>query len=86
MNLTVDGLKSITEIKIILPKNAGEAEVFTAAVDMSGITEDEIGWDVEELEAAVAKLCAEAGIKTTAIDVGWDNRGPTFATVTACRG
>ena len=79
-------MKSINEITITLPKNAATAEVFTVSVDMAGITADSIGWDAGELEAAVAKLCAEAGIETAAIDVGWDNRGPTFATVTVYRG
>ena len=79
-------MKTINEIEIKFPKNAASSEVFTAEVDMAGITTDEIGWDAGELEAAVAKLCADAGIETAAIECGWDNRGPTFVTVSVYRG
>lgn len=69
-------------MNIKLPKNAKEESVFTAEVDMTGITSDDVNWDSDDLEKAVKAECEKAGISADHIDVGCDNNGnATFATV-----
>ena len=70
-------------MKIKLPKNFNNVSVFTAEVDMTGISTDDVTWDADDLENAVSAICENSGIEIINVTVGQDNNGDfTFATVT----
>jgi len=70
-------------MKIKLPKNFNNVSVFTAEVDMTGISTDDVTWGADDLKSAVSDICEKSEIEIINVTVGQDNNGDfTFATVT----
>ena len=70
-------------MEIILQKNHKKLPVFTAEIDMTGITADDVTWSSDDFKAALMSYCDKHKIGVIDITVGHDNNGnATFATVT----